>query len=172
MKTYTIKKSKNYSGLHFRPLYKPTVMESELQFHPSMIYESNNSGWQKLCGFSRGHHHYSSFRFVWRCWDGMFEIAAYQYTNGIRYSRMMWQMPIDRMFVIATLEMNICIGIDNNVMYRFKTNNYRYHEVLETMSNLPAFGYALHPYYENPLAAQSGAPHDMLFRFNRLAFAR
>lgn len=166
MKTYTIPKGRNYSREWWRKrlLWKPTVMRAILRFDHSMIYESENDGWQKLCGFSRGHHHDNSFRFVWRCWDGFFEIGAYQYENGKRLNHVMWQIPTERITLFTAIEMEISIGQDFNVLYRVKVNNYRFYECLACSTNLPSLGYTMHPYYEDPKSNPNTAPHDIKFQ--------
>jgi hypothetical protein len=98
-KTYKIRSGNNYSNrfnlpLPNRVLYRPTEMVAKLTLHESMIYRNDNDGWMKLCGFSRGHHHENSFRFVWRCWEGWFEIGAYCYISGERKEKSLISWPI------------------------------------------------------------------------------
>ena len=166
MKTYTIPKGRNYSREWWRkrPLWKPTGMRAILRFDHSMIYESENDGWQKLCGFSRGHHHDNSFRFVWRCWDGFFEIGAYQYRNGRRCTKVMWQGLIDRITIGTAINMSIVMDDFNNVTYRVNVNDYGYLELLAYTKNQSSLGYTLHPYYEDPKSNPTTAPHDIKFQ--------
>ena len=166
MKTYAIPKGRNYSREWWRKrlLWKPTGMRAILRFDPSMIYESENDGWQKLCGFSRGHHHDNSFRFVWRCWDGFFEIGAYQYNNGFRYAELIYQIPIGRITIGSVIDMDISIGDDNMALYRVKANNCRYYGSIFFAYYLHPFGYTLHPYYEDPKSNPTTAPHDIKFQ--------
>ena len=178
MKTYTIKKGKNYSGMHFRPLYKPLRMEAKVIIPQSAVYSvepGEQTGWQKIVGFSRGHHHRNfSARFVWRIIGNHFQIAAYQYDNGNRNVRIMIDQHItDPENFRNTYTMNIEIMQERGLV-RYQAFNGYVGEVmfLSLNADLPTCGYALNPYFERPDKTTTGAPHDMLFRFNRLAFAR
>ena len=168
MKTYAIPKGRNYSREWWRKrlLWKPTGMRAILRFDHSMIYESENDGWQKLCGFSRGHHHDNSFRFVWRCWDGFFEIGAYQYTFGVRSSKLIWQIPIETIKkLLPVIYLEIDLEVTPLAIYRIKVGKdfFISMETMQTPTS-PGFGYTLRPYYEDPKTNPTTAPHDIKFK--------
>ena len=165
-KTYKIRSGNSYSNrfnlpLPNRLLYRPTEMVAKLTLHESMIYRNDNDGWMKLCGFSRGHHHDNSFRFVWRCRKGWFEIGAYCYVGGVRDWRFIKEWPVYKVpFGTAFyLQVNVLIGW---VKFQMFCNGNIYQSATWPINNsLPSFGYLLTPHFENPKATQKGAQHDI-----------
>jgi hypothetical protein len=165
-KTYKIRSGNNYSNrfnlpLPNRLLYRPTEMAAKLTLHESMIYRNDNDGWMKLCGFSRGHHHDNSFRFVWRCVNNEIQIAAYVYIDTIREYKILATWPVltapygSEIYLVA----DISIGIVSFNAYRINAIFPR--AKWPIANSLPSFGYLLTPHFENPKAPQTGAPHDI-----------
>jgi hypothetical protein len=164
-KTYKIRSGNNYSNrfnlpLPNRLLYRPTEMVAKLTLHESMIYRNDNDGWMKLCGFSRGHHHENSFRFVWRCWDECLEIAAYCYINGFRQEKnLLWcftkkiDFPSKVLLKISFMYPLVIVTAYSETEKEQASFKIPY--------NLPSFGYLLTPHFENPKTPQTGAPHDI-----------
>ena len=164
-KTYKIRAGHNYSNrfnlpLPNRLLYKPTQMTIKLTLNETMVYRNENDGWMKLCGFSRGHHHDNSFRFVWRCWEGFFQIAAYCYVNGVRIVQILK----------TCLKSSIAFG--SELILRINLyGDFCFFELVSVMGNysticgfsnhLPPIGYLLTPHFENPKSEQTGAPHNI-----------
>jgi hypothetical protein len=165
-KTYKIRAGNNYSNrfnlpLPHRPLWKPTEMVAKLTLNESMVYRNDNDGWMKLCGFSRGHHHDNSFRFVWRCVNGVLQIGAYCYVGGIRDWQLIeewrvYKVPFGTAFY---LQVNVLIGW---VKFQMFCNGNIYQSATWPIYNLtPSLGYLLTPHFENPKAEQTGAPHNI-----------
>jgi hypothetical protein len=92
MKTYTIKKRKHYSGIHFSPLWSPKGIEFEFMFTESSKYISEpntylREAWNKLAGISLDPFGRNSIRLAWRYNSDLdiFEVAAYYHDAGIFY---------------------------------------------------------------------------------------
>jgi hypothetical protein len=165
-KTYKIRSGNNYSNrfnlpLPNRVLYRPTEMVAKLTLNESMIYRNDNDGWMKLCGFSRGHHHDNSFRFVWRCWDGNLQIAAYFYSDKKRDDWRLASWPIRSIPFGCEIYLRAWI-LSNRIYFELVSVCHKNTGFVLGIDNpLPSFGYLLTPHFENPKAPQTGAPHDI-----------
>lgn len=165
-KTYKIRAGHNYSNrfnlpLPNRLLYKPTQMTIKLTLNETMVYRNENNGWMKLGGFSRGHHHDNSFRFVWRCWEGFFQIAAYCYYNKIRDDWPLASWPISK--IPFGCEITLTVSITKNRI-NFDLASVCHKKtgfVVGFNDYLPPIGYLLTPHFENPKSEQTGAPHNI-----------
>ena len=165
-KTYKIRSGNNYCNrfnlpLPHRPLWKPTEMVAKLTLNESMVYRNENDGWMKLCGFSRGHHHDNSFRFVWRCWERKIEIAAYCYINGIRGIKELALWPIDKAPYNTEITLTIRMCSIGTWMEAIVGTNYNTALFNQGNANDFPLGYLLTPHFENPKAEQTGAPHNI-----------
>ena len=164
-KTYKIRSGNNYCNrfnlpLPHRPLWKPTEMVAKLTLNESMVYRNENDGWMKLCGFSRGHHHDNSFRFVWRCWNGRFEIAAYVYLNRIREVQIIKSWPI--LGVVYGSELLMIIRVRYHfISFEIKSIMNGDAVAFSVRNLLSSLGYLLTPHFENPKAEQTGAQHNI-----------
>jgi len=168
-KNYKIKSGNNYCNrfnlpLPHRPLWKPTEMIAKLTLNESMVYRNDNDGWMKLCGFSRGHHHDNSFRFVWRCWKGNFEIAVYCYLNNRREIEKLASWPIDKIPFGCNVFMGVLFKFNEVELIEISFNSVCHTNTLTYAylpENLQPIGYLLTPHFENPKSDQSGAPHNI-----------
>lgn len=94
MSTYCIMKGWHYSRLMPSPHCGVKSMSRYVTFDKSCIYELDNldciKDINKLFGFSYGLHKTDSFRFGWRCIDGMtIQIFAYNYSVAERKQRLL-----------------------------------------------------------------------------------
>ena len=165
-KTYKIRSGNNYSNrfnlpLPNRLLYRPTEMVAKLTLHESMIYRNDNDGWMKLCGFSRGHHHENSFRFVWRCWNGKIEIAAYCYIERVRVIQLLLSWNVSEIKFGTEVFLDVSFAIGSTIIFRSHCAMHFNWARLKIPEHLLSFGYLLTPHFENPKAPQTGAPHDI-----------
>lgn len=83
--TYIVKIPKGKHKRFSVPRVKTTdSISGILYINSSMIYQSENNGISKICGFSDGiNHHKNSARLGWICIDSTIWICSYCYKDGV-----------------------------------------------------------------------------------------
>jgi len=152
---FIIKESKHSSGIHFVPHLGVKRMDKTITFTDSCKYTSANKDWNKLFGFSYGHHHNTSFRIGWRFRNNKFETCLYFYINGERKERRLEYVTTDveYRFIITVHDTKVTIT------YGVNGKELKSYDVRIEKINKKA-GYYLFPYF----GGQEVAPHKMLIK--------
>jgi hypothetical protein len=157
---YKVKKGKHrFSPLNFKPFYK-TKLKAEIKFDKSCLYDLNNQDQldiNKLFGFSKGHHHWNSYRFGWRCVENKIELLAYIYVNGKRINE--WEQDIHLTFLDVDKTYKLSLKSSHNKCYFKVLDEFDQLVIIREYPVLSRFklGYILNPYF----GGTSKAPHDM-----------
>lgn len=156
---YVPKGKHRFSPITFKPFWG-NRMEAEIIFGDSCLYDLQNQDQldiNKLFGFSRGHHHYNSYRFGWRCIDNKIELLAYIYRNGKRINE--WDEDIHLTFLNVEQLYKLTLKSFNNRCYFQVSDGFGQLVAIRDFPHLTRFnlGYILNPYF----GGTSVAPHNM-----------
>lgn len=151
---YVIPKGEHYATANSYKLVESAEMKFTVRFDSTCIYKTtdpqNQLDINKLYGFSDngGMHHQFSARFGWRWSGGALRLFAYTYNNGVRESKELTTIAINK-------EVHCAIRI-NKAAYVFTVD-----EKAETMprqsTTAMAKGYKLYPYF----GGDEAAPHEV-----------
>lgn len=158
IETFTIKKGDHYS-YHAHKVVGNTI-KYDVLFEPSCAYNLGNANQydvNKLFGFNACNslHHENSARFGWVYLDGIIEIYAYVYENGVR--------DIEQIATVNINEWNSFELINTGASYAFKVNNTLYIWDKENPC-VTKYNYMLYPYF----GGDEVAPHDIHIQFKSL----
>jgi len=155
-KVHTIRKGTHGTWWDFAPTFFRRSMSRTVMFSDSCIYEPDSENdWNKLFGWSYGHHHDNSIRVGWRVYKGKsIELALYVYRDGVREVHIIDAIPLNIMceIYIKTFKDKLEIkskkyikDIEIDRYFSINTINYKW------------YGYLLFPYF----GGQAKAPHTM-----------
>lgn len=157
--TYIIRKGQHSSTSTFKSLRTNSVM-FEAIFDNSAIYTSidpnNQLDINKLYGMADcgSTHHTNSARFGWRWYDQSLQILAYVYANGVRYSKLMTTVDLNKAYKYELL-------LSGN-QYIFTVNGVTVSMPRGCSST--GTGYQLYPYF----GGDEVAPHDITIKIRDL----
>jgi hypothetical protein len=157
---YKVKKGKHkFFPLSFKPFCKDKL-EAKIKFDKSCLYNLNNQDQldiNKLFGFSKGHHHWNSYRFGWRCVGNKIELLAYLYINGKRINE--WEQDIHLTYLEVDKLYKLSLKSSHNKCYFKVLDEFNQLIVIREYPVLSRFkvGYRLNPYF----GGTSTAPHNM-----------
>jgi len=158
LKSFLIKKGNHRSGFYPNIHFGLKNLKYQVLFTDSCLYKFNDVDdfdINKLFGISFGFHHKNSARFGWNVEEGQIAIYAYCYKLGIRYSRRIAIIPINKIFIF---EINTY-----DVYFEFKITNYD--GKIISLANIAKakcckWGYKLFPYF----GGNKTAPHTMTIK--------
>lgn len=157
--TYVIKKGQHSTSSPFKSL-RTNSMVFEAVFDNSAIYTSINPDNQldinKLYGMADcgSTHHTNSARFGWRWYNSSLQVLAYVYANGVRYSKLMTTVDLNKAYKYELL-------LSGN-QYIFTVNGVSV-SMPRACSNTGS-GYQLYPYF----GGDEVAPHDITIKIKDL----
>lgn len=158
IETFTIKKGDHYT-FHANKVIGNNL-KYEVLFESSCAYDLGNANQfdvNKLFGFNACNslHHENSARFGWVYLDGIIEIYAYVYENGVR--------DMEQIATVNIGEWNSFELINTGASYAFKVNNILYIWDKENTC-VTKYNYMLYPYF----GGDEVAPHDITIQLRSL----
>ena len=157
--TYVIKKGQHSTSSPFKSL-RTNALVFEAVFDNSAIYTSidpvNQLDINKLYGMAdcSSTHQTNSARFGWRWYDNSLQVLAYVYANGVRYSRLMTSIDLNKVYKYELL-------LDGS-QYIFSVNGVTVTMPRGCSGN--GNGYQLYPYF----GGDEVAPHDITIKIRNL----
>jgi len=133
-------------------------------FDESAMYSTTNVENQhdinKLMGFSdcNVHHHENSARFGWRWLNGVLEIHAYTYHEGVRSSEYIGEVDLNKSY-----HYEIALEKDH---YTFLLEGHDPVRMERAKKCTKGFYYMLFPYF----GGNENAPHDIMIRIMQTSF--
>ena len=134
---YIIEKGKHFAKFTINRLF-PFVgkeISGTFIFSKECLVQGDVSGWNKLTGISGLRIHNNSGRLVWMSNGSKIRIATYVYVNGVRSTKEVAQVDVDRIYSYSVRYSN---------GYWIMTIDHRVHTVY---GKLGFFKFRCHPYF-------------------------